>query len=552
MRKDITYMKTSAGLFQRCLNATILQLQQLVGEPTNNQALAHRYGTSPENLSRWRNGKVKNEGADILVQMLTELPEEQVKTALASAKPEAPSIPPKGMIDPEFRLFSAEDHAPGDIFLGGIKLARHKPIMVLGDTGSGKTRCVIAPLLRNILETHTEESGVYAKVAGLVLDPTRELIPLIVSTFEKTKRPMSDLILVGEKLQIFELLGPTPNFEEVIIAGKVVVYIGAGGIPTKDDYERCKDLKKHFYQALLENKKDGPSRSTIMVDDEAGYWAGFCLEDTEMSKQSGSLRLTQIFGMQAIDDPRMKGLARQAGNLVFLKSNQNGAIIRELVEDPPTPSGFPSPSPSQGVVTARGFIWTCEGKHGLTNLRSAATGRLEACVGTGKEKRFVTLGDMETERADRFMAAAISTWITRDEWTSLNGLTAQEKEFVEIIKRIREQVAKDFPSATSDKTEAPYRMLGNKEGTGLPKTQEEFGEHNTLAWYVAAQNTTLYQMVRGHLTQEGGRLPADLVKALLGCTKAELKAVCERIIEAGGEEELPSKSRQDGKRQRKS
>jgi hypothetical protein len=191
-----------------------------------------------------------------------------------------------------------------------------------------------------------------------------------------------------------------------------------------------------------------------------------------------------------------------------------------------------------------GFIWTCEGKHGLTNLRSAATGQLEACVGTGKEKRFVTLGDIETERADRFMAAAMSAWITKEEWTSLNGLTAQEKKFVEIIKRVREQVEKDFPSTTSDrKTEAPYRMLGNKEGTGLPKTQEGFEDHETLVWYVAAQNTTLYQMVRGHLSQKEGRLPEDLVKALLGCTKAELKAVCERIIKTGTEHEKrrPSK-----------
>ena len=66
--------------------------------------------------------------------------------------------------------------------------------MITGATGSGKTRCVIRPLLRQLLALHARDG--HAKAGALVIDPKNELLGIVREALEKCGRER-DLICIG-------------------------------------------------------------------------------------------------------------------------------------------------------------------------------------------------------------------------------------------------------------------------------------------------------------------------------------------------------------------
>ena len=66
--------------------------------------------------------------------------------------------------------------------------------LITGATGSGKTRCVIRPLLRQLLALHARDG--HAKSGALVIDPKNELLGIVREALEKCGRE-GDLICIG-------------------------------------------------------------------------------------------------------------------------------------------------------------------------------------------------------------------------------------------------------------------------------------------------------------------------------------------------------------------
>ena len=212
-------------LFQNCLNSAITAYQNLKGEKITDRELAETFGCSNTNLSRWRNGQINNEGADLLIKILSQLPPKETKKILNALKTEDD-------LDPEISLtawlglrtgIKGADKSKSQeegIHLNNhtFKLKQlHKGLLVLGNTGSGKTHGVLKPILTELIRKCRKKDGEYAKIGGLIYDFEGEYLPQIIRTFQEIDRPLTDLIIISPETDTSynPLLDPTQTYEEL-------------------------------------------------------------------------------------------------------------------------------------------------------------------------------------------------------------------------------------------------------------------------------------------------------------------------------------------------
>ena len=93
-------------------------------------------------------------------------------------------------------------------------------LLVVGQPGAGKTRCVLMPLLRSILER--TGSAPEKKAAMVIFDPKNELGPFIQALAQELGR-VDDLIFFRPGSTIYNPLA-NPFLSEAEIVEKIVLY----------------------------------------------------------------------------------------------------------------------------------------------------------------------------------------------------------------------------------------------------------------------------------------------------------------------------------------